>query len=136
MCSSDLLANTDVAQVLGRDDELGPNGGQVGDHENVGIFFDRLAKRQMLLDDASGAMDSERVAAIFNAFKGVQPQTQASQAKAELARQVAPSRSSTASTPPQAAKTYTEADWKYWMDPRRRHDTNAAQLAQIGRAHV
>lgn len=82
--------------------------------------------RQQSLDEAAGVFDTRRVVAMFKLFKTAQPAPQPSpQAKAqsELARQVAPSRSATATVAPQGVKTYTGADYAYWTDYRRIHDT-------------
>lgn len=53
-----------------------------------------------------------------------------SKAQAELQRQVAPT-SRKAQEPPAQAKVYTGADFQYWNDPRRRHDTDAAEVARM-----
>ncbi len=80
--------------------------------------------RQLSLNEAAAAFDARRAAALFKLFKGTLPAQPApqSQAQAELARQVAPSRSATTTVTPQGEKTYTGADYAYWTDYRRIHD--------------
>lgn len=87
--------------------------------------------RQQLLDEAMAALDARRVVAAFGAFKATLPAPAPSsraQAATELARQVAPSRSSTAATPPAPEQMFTGAQYTYWFDPRRKYDTEPAAL--------
>lgn len=97
--------------------------------------------RQASLLEAQQTLDHRRVVAMFKLFKG--PQAPAPQPKAkqnELARQVAPARNSTVTTPSQTAKTYTGKDYAYWLDPRRLNDTALDQVvamkAELERAYV
>lgn len=96
--------------------------------------------RQQSLDEAAAAFDARRVSAMFKLFKATLPAapTPKAQAKSELARQVAPSRSATTSVTPQGEKTYSGADYTYWTDYRRIHDTPKevleAKLAEMERA--
>lgn len=89
--------------------------------------------RQESLVEAQGKLDHRRVVAMFNLFKkGITPPApQQRKAQTELARQVAPARNSTVTTPPQAAKIYSGADYAYWLDPRRYNDTDHAQVAAM-----
>lgn len=91
------------------------------------------AIRQAALDAAAGSLDAKRVAAIFNAFKAQNPPAPnpQDQAQAELARQVAPGRSATASAAPRGEKTFTGVEYQYWADPRRVHDTPKDKLEQM-----
>jgi hypothetical protein len=71
--------------------------------------------RQAMLNDAHAALDADRVAAIFDAFKATLPKPVetppvVNTAKAELERQVAPSRASaTANTTPPTQSVWTDA---------------------------
>lgn len=86
--------------------------------------------RQESLNEAHAAFDHARVAALFNMFKTTLPPAPAPQksGQAELARQVAPSRSSTATVSPPAAKVFTSKEYAYWTDPRRVHTEDRAKL--------
>jgi hypothetical protein len=96
--------------------------------------FDPVAgrTRQAALDDAANALNAQRVVGMFNLFKAAagldKPQPKAPDPQAELARQVAPTRSSTTTTTPTGAKTFTGQEYQHWTDPRRIHDTPSAQL--------
>lgn len=82
--------------------------------------------RQQSLDEAAAAFDARRASGMFKLFKASLPPAQPSpraQAQSELARQVAPSRSATTTVAPQGEKTYSGADYAYWTDYRRVHDT-------------
>jgi hypothetical protein len=91
------------------------------------------AKRQAALDVASNALDYQRVIALFKLFKAqgapAVPQPQPNRQNPELARQVAPAKSSKTGAVPQGEKTFTEAQYVYWNDPRRLHDTPKEKLA-------
>ena len=89
--------------------------------------------RQQSLDEAAKSFDSRRAAALFKLFKGVQPAPTPSPAPVnpELARQVAPSRSSTTTPAPQAKKQWSAAEYTYWVDPRRVHDTENGKLQEM-----
>lgn len=88
--------------------------------------------RQAALDEASQNLEHQRVIAMFRLFEGPAPTTQRmTQARTELARQVAPSRSSKTTVQPQSEKVFTGMDYEYWCDPRRVHDTSAEQRAQM-----
>lgn len=98
--------------------------------------FDPLVgdTRQVALDKASQRLDSKAVIGIFNLFKNMHPVAavpQPSSGQAELARQVAPTRSSTTTTVPTGAKTYTGAQYRHWTDHRRVHDTDVAVVEQM-----
>lgn len=85
--------------------------------------------RQQSLDEAAAGFDHPRTVALFNLFKGAaQPAAPRTQVNPELARQVAPSKSSTATPAPTAARQYTSKDYTYWTDPRRVHDTARDKL--------
>lgn len=97
--------------------------------------------RQEVLNDASTALDHRRVIAIFQLFKDAKagggeapaaaPTPQPRQtAQSELARQVAPAKSSTTTTVPTGVKTFSGKEYSYWVDPRRVHDTAPAKLDQ------
>lgn len=90
-------------------------------------------QRQKALEEAQAAFDSKRVVALFNLFKAqfAVPRQPQRDPKAELARQVAPAKSSTATVHPQATKTYSGDEYKYWTDHRRIHDTPKEQLGQM-----
>lgn len=95
--------------------------------------FDPFAgkPRQLSLDEASSAMDYQRAIAIFQRFLDTLPApqpSQAAQAQSELARQVAPTRSSTTNVTPSTPKGYTGTQYTYWFDPRRANDTESATL--------
>lgn len=98
--------------------------------------------RQAALDEASSVLDHPRVAAMFKLFisQVMPPTPPTQQAKTELARQVAPAKSSKTTVQPQGAKVYTGRDYHHWLDPRRVHDTDNAKLqamiAELERAYV
>lgn len=83
--------------------------------------------RQDALNEAANSLNYQRVIALFRAFKGPQPSSQ-EQSRADLARQVAPSRSSTTTSVPPGQKQFSEKDYVYWTDPRRVHDTPKEKL--------
>lgn len=88
--------------------------------------------RQDGLNAAQQALDHKRVIAMFTLFKSTLPQAPApGRSKSELARQVAPARNSTVTTPPQSPKTYTGVDYAFWHDPRRVNDTDVAQVVAM-----
>lgn len=91
------------------------------------------------------AGNADKIAALVKTWRGhVEPpaavQPQESAAQAELRRQVAPSRSSSAAPVPATKALFTGADYQYWNDPRRVRDTpNAdlqAKLAELEHAVV
>jgi hypothetical protein len=90
--------------------------------------------RQVSLDKAAEALNAPRVVAIFKLFEATlapvatTQQAQRSQKQAELARQVAPSKSSSTTTPPPAKPAFTGSDYTYWTAPQRAHHTPAAEL--------
>lgn len=99
------------------------------------------AVRQQALAAAQQGLDHQRVIAMFKLFMGgpkAQSRSQA-QPNAELARQVAPSRSATSTSAPTEKRTYTGADYQYWVDHRRTHDTPKDKLdamrAEMERAY-
>lgn len=101
------------------------------------------ATRQDSLNAAQAALDHRRAAGLFKLFKTTQPAPQPARpnpAKAELARQVAPSRTSTVTVQPQGEKRYTGQDYTYWFDPRRTADRPAQEVAtmkaELDRAHA
>lgn len=93
--------------------------------------------RQKSLEAAQLALDQRRVIGLFKLFKPASPQQR--QPNSELARQVAPSRTSTVTVPPVAEKRYTGQEYAYWLDPRRMNDTPAEQAkamkAEVDRAY-
>ena len=93
------------------------------------------AKRQTALDVASNALDYQRVIAMFKLFKAQSAAPAAPQQRprqnAELARQVAPAKSAKSAVPPQGERTFTGAQYAYWNDPRRFHDTPKDKLAEM-----
>jgi hypothetical protein len=100
--------------------------------------------RQESLNAAQAALDHRRVTGLFKLFKATaaptpQP-TRPNPAKAELARQVAPSRTSTVTVPPQGEKRYTGQDYTFWFDPRRTADRPTQEVAtmkaELDRAHA
>jgi len=97
--------------------------------------YDAIAgkPRQASLDEAHQGLDHVRVAALFNLFKSTLPPAAPPQksGQSELARQVAPSKSSTANVAPAAAKRYTAQEYAYWTDHRRVHDTPKADLENM-----
>lgn len=97
--------------------------------------------RQESLNEGQAKLDSRRVVALFKLFKdgpGKAPEPKNKQP--ELARQVAPSRTSTVAVPPSQNRTYTGAEYAYWLDPRRMNDSDAAQVvamkAELERAYI
>lgn len=81
--------------------------------------------RQLSLNQAHEALDAPRVVAMFNLFKATLPPaapSQREQAQADLARQVAPPRSSTTTVQPPTKPAFTGTQYAYWNDPRRVHD--------------
>ena len=87
--------------------------------------------RQEALVEAQRQLDHQRVVAMFKAFLSqFPPPAQPHQGQAELARQVAPAKSSKTTVQPQAPKMMTGRDYNYWLDPRRVHDTDNATLQQ------
>lgn len=102
------------------------------------------ATRQDSLNVAQAALDHRRAAGLFKLFKASQPAPQPTArpnpAKAELARQVAPSRTSTVTVPPKGEQRYTGQDYTYWFDPRRTADRPAQEVAtmkaELDRAHA
>lgn len=98
--------------------------------------------RQALLNDAQQKLDHRRVATMFTLFKQTlpAPAAQPSGPNPELARQVAPSKSSTATPTPSQPKVFTSREYQYWTDPRRAHDTDKVALSkmldQLERAEV
>lgn len=99
--------------------------------------------RQESLNAAQAALDHRRVAGLFKLFRAGQAPAQPSrstQAKAELARQVAPSRTSTVTVPPKGEQRYTGQDYSFWFDPRRVADRPAQEVAtmkaELDRAHA
>lgn len=93
--------------------------------------------RQGALEAAQKALDHRRVAGLFKLFKATFKPA-GNQVKTELARQVAPAKSSKTTVQPQGVKVYTGQEYNYWLDPRRIHDTDNARLqamiAEIERA--
>jgi hypothetical protein len=91
--------------------------------------------RQDCLNEAAAVFDAERAVAFFKLFveqSGWKPAAAAAaSARSELERQVAPNRSSASTPQAPAAKTYTAADYAYWTDHRRVHDTEGPKLAQM-----
>lgn len=101
------------------------------------------ATRQDSLNAAQAALDHRRAAGLFKLFKATQPvpqPTRPNPAKAELARQVAPSRTSTVTVPPKGEQRYTGQDYTFWFDPRRTADRPAQEVAtmkaELDRAHA
>lgn len=94
--------------------------------------------RQKSLEAAQLALDHRRVIGLFKLFKPASPQQR--QPNSELARQVAPSRTSTVTVPPIAEKRYTGQEYAYWLDPRRENDTptdkRVAMKAEVDRAYA
>ena len=97
--------------------------------------------RQDSLNEGQTKLDSRRVVALFKLFKdgpGKAPEPKNKQP--ELARQVAPSRTSTVAVPPSQDRTYTGAEYAYWLDPRRMNDTAVervvAMKAELERAYT
>lgn len=87
--------------------------------------FDPIAgkTRQACLDEAAASFDSVRVAAMFKAFRASVPAApDPDKGRSELARQVAPSRSSTVAQTPPGKRVFSGVDYVYWTDPRRMHD--------------
>lgn len=78
--------------------------------------------RQAALDAAAQAMDADRVANVFMAYKSLTgKQTQAAQkqqVRQELERQVAPSRTQASAATPQQGKIWTKAEFERAYDPR------------------
>lgn len=83
--------------------------------------------RRTLLEDAKKNLDARRVVAIINAFWGPKraakdapqaPTAAQTQQQAELRRQVAPPKASTASSTPATDRVWTEADYRAAHDPR------------------
>jgi hypothetical protein len=96
--------------------------------------------RQESLNEGQTKLDSRRVIALFKLFKdgpGKTPEPRNKQP--ELARQVAPSRTSTVAVPPSQDRTYTGAEYAYWLDPRRMNDMPVervvAMKAELERAY-
>ena len=93
--------------------------------------------RQQGLDAATQALNSQRVIAYLKAFEERLPKattpvtTQPSTRQSELARQVAPTRSSKTTVQPAQPRTYTGQEYTYWTDHRRVHDTPKEQLDQM-----
>lgn len=87
--------------------------------------------RQTALQEAQAALDFQRVIAIFKLFKETLPAVQPTQPRNDLARQVAPSKSSKAGVPPQGAKVYTADEYAYWLDPRRANDVEKPVREQM-----
>ena len=99
--------------------------------------------RQDSLNQAQRAMDIKRVTGLFKLFKAsVTPPTttRPNSGQAALARQVAPSRTSTVTVQPQGERRYTGQDYTFWFDPRRTNDRAtqeiAAMRAELDRAHA
>ena len=98
--------------------------------------------RQESLNEAQSRFDSRRVVAMFKLYRDGSGKAPAAPGKQqpELVRQVAPSKTSTVAVPPQQEKTYTGADYVYWLDPRRANDTApekvAAMKAEVERAYA
>jgi hypothetical protein len=97
--------------------------------------------RQDALSTAERRLDADHAARIFKAFKAelaAEPPSQQQQAKAELERQVAPSKSARTTVTPPAPARYTVAQYQYWFDQRRQNDTPKAELeanrAELDRA--
>lgn len=77
--------------------------------------------------------NADKIAALVKTWRGyvvppATPQPTETPAQAELRRQVAPSRSTSAAPVPAAKALFTGADYKYWNDPRRVRDTPTAEL--------
>lgn len=88
--------------------------------------------RQESLNEAQGRLDSRRVVAMFKLFKdGSGKAPTPSNKQPELARQVAPSRTSTVTVPPSQERQYTGADYAFWLDPRRMNDTAPEKLVAM-----
>ena len=99
--------------------------------------------RQESLDAAQKTLDHRRVVGLFKLFQaGVVPAQpgKPTKAQSELARQVAPSRTSTVTTPPQGEKRYTGRDYAFWFDPRRVIEKTPQEVsnmkAELDRAYV
>lgn len=95
--------------------------------------------RQEALVEAQRQLNHQRVAAMFKAFLSQFSQAaQPHHGQAELARQVAPARSSKTTVQPQQPKMMTGREYNHWLDPRRVHDTDPAKLqamiAEVERA--
>ena len=73
--------------------------------------------RQLLLDRAAAALDAKRVTAIFQAFKGPEPQS--NEPPKKDTRSVSPPRGRGAEPPPQKPR-YTTADWNQLQEEYRR----------------
>ena len=95
--------------------------------------------RQESLAAAQAALDHRRVIGLFKLFKGPTPAARPTPSP-ELARQVAPSRTSTVTVQPQAARRFTGQDYQFWLDPRRANDRDATEVktmrAELDRAHA
>lgn len=95
--------------------------------------------RQASLEAAQQRLDAKRAIGLFKLFKAtLTPPSSRNQSKQELARQVAPTRTSTVTVQPTAEKRYTGAEYAYWLDPRRVNDTDlataTAMKAEVDRA--
>jgi hypothetical protein len=98
--------------------------------------------RQEALSNAQARMDIRRVVALFKLFKETLPKPAPTPKtpNPELARQVAPSKTSTVAVPPTQDRKYTGRDYEYWFDPRRANDSEPAQVlamkAELDRAYL
>lgn len=98
--------------------------------------------RQEALSSAQARMDIRRVVALFKLFKETlpKPAPASKTPNPELARQVAPSKTSTVAVPPTQDRKYTGRDYEYWFDPRRANDSEPAQVlamkAELDRAYL
>lgn len=99
------------------------------------------APRQDALNAAQQTLDFQRVIAMFKMFSGkLNPTPVQTQAQTELARQVQPARSATTQSGPKEKQAFTGAEYAYWTDPRRMHDTLKdkadAMRAEVERAYT
>ena len=78
--------------------------------------------RQLALDNAANALDAQRVAAVFNAYKALTGKqaddTRRKQVRQELERQTAPSPVQGSAQSAPAGKIYTAAEYEAALDPR------------------
>lgn len=88
------------------------------------------APRQTALESAHGALDAQRVAALFNTWKNQFAPKQKGPSPA-LERQVSPQKTGGGATPAPAAKIWTRADYERAFDPRLTRSMGAAEIAQM-----